>query len=166
VSDVYSEGKVFIMRIGCFSLLSIAVLLLAGAAQVPKEQRYAVLPSRSVPRIPARVMHDVDSYGSWEPSKSEIDGLESDLPHVSELRITGWSSNIHIEHPEEYFRQYVGVSHRGQRRIYVNAFCVDPPPSDWRDHLYVVVDGATCFWQALYDPIARTFSDLTINARA
>ena len=154
------------MRIGCFSLFGFGVLLLAGAAQAPKEQRYAVLPWHSVPRIPARSIRGVDSHGSWEPSQSDIDGLEAGLPHVSELKIVGWPSSIHIENPGRYFRQYVGVSHRGQRQIYVNAFCENPPPPDWRDHLYVVIDGATCFWQAFYNPITKTFSNLTINARA
>ncbi len=147
------------MRIGCISLLGFGVLLLAGAAQTPKEPRYVVLPWRSVPKIEARVMHDVDSYGSWEPTKSDVDGIEVNLSHISDLQIAGWKSSLRIEHPERYFRQYVGVSHRGQRRIYINAFCEDPPPSDWRDHLYVVDDGATCFWQALYDPVAKTFSN-------
>jgi hypothetical protein len=111
-------------------------------------------------------MHDVDSFGSWEPSTEDIDGLEANLVQVTALKITGWSSNIHIEYPERYFRQYIGVSHRKQHRIYVNAFCDDPPPPDWRTHLYVVIDGATCYWQALYDPVTKTFSNLTINARA
>jgi hypothetical protein len=82
------------------------------------------------------------------------------------MKIKGWPAIVRIEHPERYFRQYIGVSHREQRRIYINAFCIDPPPSDWRTHLYTVIDGATCFWQALYDPITKTISDLTINARA
>jgi hypothetical protein len=53
--------------------------------------------------------------------------------------------------------QYVGVVRSGQKLIYVNAFCVAQPPPDWRDPLYVVDDGATCFWQALYDPVPRRF---------
>lgn len=111
-------------------------------------------------------MCDVDSYGSWEPSKAEIDGLEAGLSVVSKMKVKGWPSNIHIERPERYFRQYIGVSHQRQRRIYINAFCVNPPPSDWLIHLYAVIDGATCFWQALYDPLTKSFSNLTINARA
>ena len=155
------------MRFWCFTAFGFSAFLLVGAAQTPQESRFVVLPSHSVPNIPARVMHDVDSYGSWEPSITDIDGLEAGLDQVSALKITGWSSsNIHIEHPERYFRQYIGVSHRKQRRIYVNAFCDDPQPSDWRVHLYFVVDGATCYWQALYDPVTKTFSNLTINARA
>jgi hypothetical protein len=72
---------------------------------------------------------------------------------ISRLKIKGWESTaIRIEHPDKYYRQYIGVTHGGKRRICINAFCVDPPPSDWRRRLYVVSDGATCFWQAFYDP--------------
>jgi len=111
-------------------------------------------------------MCDGDSYGSWEPSKADIDGLEAGLADVAKMIITGWPSVVRIEHPERYYRQYIRVSHRNQRRIYINAFCVDPPPPNWRTRLYFVDDGATCFWQALYDPVTKTFSKLTINARA
>ena len=134
------------------------------ATQASQEQRYLVLRSRSVPTIPACYMCDVDSYGSWEPSKAEIDGLEAGLSSITEIK--GWPSKVQIEHPERYFRQYIGVSHRDQRLVYINAFCDDAPPPDWRSHLYLVIDGATCYWQALYDPATKSFSNLTINARA
>jgi hypothetical protein len=29
-----------------------------------------------------------------------------------------------------------------------------------------VIDGVTRYWQAVYDPVTKTFSNLTINARA
>lgn len=151
----------------CIATFGFGVFLLAGAAQAPQERRFVVLPSHAAPNIPARVMHDVDSHGSWEPSTADIEGLEAGLKRVSLLKITGWpGSNLRIEHPERYLRQYIGVTHRKQHRIYINAFCDDPPPSDWRVHLYTVIDGATCYWQALYDPVTKTFSTLTINARA
>ena len=154
------------MHISRFMVVGLSALILGAAAQAPHEQRNVVLPSHSVPTIPACFMCDVDSYGSWEPSKADIEGLEAGLSFISEMKIKGWPSKVHIDHPERYFRQYIGVSHREQRRIYINAFCEDPPPPDWRTHLYTVVDGATCFSQALYDPVTKTFSNLTINARA
>ena len=146
--------------------LSGLVLLIVASIQGQTEPRFVVLPSNAALTIPARVMGDVDSHGSWEPTRDDIDGLDGRLSQISRLKITGWSSAIRIEHPERYFRQYIGVTHAGQRRIYINAFCDDPPPSDWRIHLYEVIDGATCYWQALYDPRNKKFSNLTINARA
>ena len=77
------------MRIGCVAVYGFGALLLAAAAQSPQAPRFTVLSSHSVATIPARVMHDVDSYGSWEPSTVDIDGLESGFANVSELRVPG-----------------------------------------------------------------------------
>ena len=150
------------MLIARLTVVGLSFLLLGGAAQAPQEQRFVVLPSHSVPTISARVMDDVDSHGSWEPATADIEGLERSLSRVSELKVTGWTSKTRIEHPERYFRQYIGVSHRNQRASHK---CVSrcTPPSDWRSHLYVVVDGATCYWQALYDPSTKSFSNHAIN---
>ena len=104
---------------------------------------------------------------SWTPSQTDIEGLESRLSQISRLKIRGWESTpIRIDHPEKYFRQYVGVKHNGKREIYINAFDDDPPPQDWRTRLYVVSDGDIGYWHAFYDPDTKIFSDLTINYRA
>jgi len=55
---------------------------------------------------------------------------------------------------------------RQRKSIYVNAFCDNPPPATWKKQIYVVVDGWTCYWQAIYDPATKEFSSLTINGRA
>jgi hypothetical protein len=154
------------MFVGRLIAVGVAISLCASASTSSQQIKYVVLPWRSVPTIPSRVMGDVERHGSWQPEQTDIDGLEKGLSHISGLNVMGWKSNIHIEHPEQYFRQYVGVSRKGNRQIYINAFCDDPPPTDWRSHLLVVDDGATCYWQALYDPATKTFSNLTINARA
>ena len=78
----------------------------------------------------------------------------------------GWPSVVHVDHPASYFRQYLPVRQENRKLIYVNAFCDEKPPVYWRTRLFVVVDGATCYWQALYDPSTKTYSHLTINARA
>ena len=142
------------------------MLAATASAQAPVVQRYVLLPPRSQASISPALLWDKGSYSSWTPGDAEIEGLEKNLPQIATLKIRFYESTpLRIEHPETYLRQYVGVRHNGQRQIYVNAFCDDPPPSDWRSRLYVVVDGATCDWQAFYDPNSETFSDLTINAR-
>lgn len=138
-----------------------------ASAQAPVVQRYVLLPPHSQASISPVLLWDKGSYSSWTPSNAEMESLEKNLPEIAALKIRYYKSTpLRIEHPERYFRQYVGVRHNGKRRIYINAFCDDPPPSDWRSRLYVVVDGATCYWQAFYDPDTKTFSNLTINARA
>jgi hypothetical protein len=143
------------------------MLLLLGLASHSQQQIKSVL----LPARAASTVHKIrggEGFAriGWVPAKKDIKSLETDLSQVTGLRPKGWPAIIRIEHPEQYFLQYVGVVRSGQKLIYVNAFCETQPPLDWRDRLYVVDDGATCFWQALYDPIARMFSNLTINARA
>ena len=149
------------------ALICTALLSALSLAQSGENQRYVVLPPHSQASIPPVLLWDRGSYASWTPSRTEIDELEAKLPQVSGMKIRGWESTpIRIEYPEKYFSQYVGVRHGGKRRIYVNAFSDDPPPPDWHRHLYVVIDGATGYWHAFYDPDTKTFSDLTINGRA
>jgi hypothetical protein len=144
----------------------IALLLTLAPAQAP-QLRYVILPPHSQAAIPPVLLWDKGSYASWTPSLSDIDDLESRLLQISEVKIRGYeSTNFRVEHPEKYFRQYVGVRHHGTREIYINAFCDDPPPPDWRKRLYVAIDGALCYWHVFYDPDSKTFSYLTINARA
>jgi hypothetical protein len=144
------------MRVRWIVIASFLCSILASI-QGQQEQRFVVLP--------ARVAGSVASQGSWQPTKADIDGLEANLSKVSALKAEGWPSTIRIDHPQQYFRQYVAILRGGQRRIYVNAFCDEQLRSEWRDRLVVVNDGATCFWQALYDPTIKKFSNLRINAR-
>jgi hypothetical protein len=150
-------------------LILICTVLLStlSLAQSGDVQHYVILPPHSQASIPPILLWDKGSYASWTPSRADIEGLEAQLHRVAEMKIKGWESTpIRIEHPEKYFRQYVGVRHGGKRQIYINAFYDDPPPSDWQKRLFVVIDGATGYWHAFYDPDTKAFSDLTINGRA
>jgi hypothetical protein len=147
-----------------------AILLLSLVISAPgqPEPRSVLLPVHEVKAVSDWYSADraerID--GSWNPTQADLNSLEANLSQVSNLEINGWGSRIHINHPEKYFRQYVGVKVSGQNRIFVNAFCGDKPPTDWHDRLFVVMDGATCFWQALYDPALQKFSNLRVNGRA
>ena len=138
--------------------LTLFVFVVAGQ----KSQHSVLLPSsaaRSIPKQPP-------NQGSWKPTRSDLADMEANLSQVAVLNIQGWPSRLHIDHPESYLRQYVAVIYGGKKLIYVNAFCDAPPPPDWRNRLHLVTDGATCYWQALYDPATKKFSSLTINSRA
>ncbi len=102
----------------------------------------------------------------WQPTEAEIGGLEASLPLVPHLRAENWLPryDLRIEHPEQYFRQYIPVLRKGKRLIYVNAFRDESP--DWRQHLVIISDGGTCCWQAYYDPTAHAFLMFRINGEA
>lgn len=135
--------------------LSLSVAVAHLGAQV----RYVVLPARAINGI-------VGHQGTWVPSEGDIAALEDGISQISNLQIEGWTPELHIQHPENYYRQYVPILRDGRRLIYVSAFCDDPPLSYWRRRLVRVIDGATCYWEAFYDPAIKKYSHLTINARA
>jgi hypothetical protein len=150
--------------------LKIVTLLLFLVQSTPGQQELhsALLPEHEAKAVADRYSREWSAAfdGSWKPSKPDLDGLESKLSQISQLPILGWGSRIHIDHPDRYFRQYIAVTVAGKQRIFVNAFCDEKPPADWHEHMFVVIDGANCYWQALYDPATRQFSNLRINARA
>jgi len=131
-----------------------------------KEQRWVLLPPSAANTLPIKLFDDSVHLGGWQPLQSDIDGLEANLSQIAQLKPTGWgTSPVRIEHPERYYRQYIGITSRQQRLVYVNAFC-DDPPANWKTRLNIAIDGATCYWQAFYDPATKKFSNLLINARA
>jgi hypothetical protein len=149
--------------------IPLLLVVLACVASGQQEQRSVLLSAHEVKAVSDRYADErSEKYdGTWEPTKADLDGLESNLSQVSAMKIVGWDSKIHIEHPERYFRQYVAVKVSGQNRIFINAFREpEPPPPDWRDRLWLVDDGALGYWQALYDPYTKKFSNLRINPRA
>jgi hypothetical protein len=131
-----------------------------------KDERYVVVPLNAAQKIPFRLFDASVQLGTWQPSQLDIDALEANLPQLSALSPSGWKPVRHIEHPEQYYRQYIGVTVHSNNLIYVNAFCDNPPPPTWKTQLYIVIDGGTCYWQAFYDPAAKKFSNLMIDGRA
>lgn len=133
------------MRMHTVLIAAVLILLIPGAAG-QQGQRSVLLPASEMKAVSNRYSRDrSEKYdGAWQPAHADLYGLEASLPQISNLAIAGWGSRIHIEHPERYFRQYLGVRVLGRDRIFVSAFCDRNPTADWRKHLFIVVDGATC----------------------
>jgi hypothetical protein len=64
--------------------------------------------------LPAHAVNGIVVYrGTWEPTKENIVDLKTGIPQIANLLIEGWPPKLHIEHPEEYFRQYVPILRGG-----------------------------------------------------
>ncbi len=156
-----------VMRTKSLVIASTLAFLITGA-HGQQEQRFVLLPASEV----SNLAKDYPQYGpdkidgSWLPSESQIGALEANVRHISDLRNGGAPNGEKIVHPEQYYRQYVAVVRAGQSLIYVNALCRIGNASYWRDHLYRVMDGGSCAWQAWYDPATEKFLSLSINGRA
>lgn len=142
-----------------------------AAAFAQTEQRGVILPqSEAKPLIGQKRFTDQPTVsGTWAPSQLDIDGLESNLSQIEDLS-RGFSLYRRVEHPEKYFRQYLGVLEGGRKLIYVNAFCGminnGQPPKGWDEHLEEIMDGGNCVWQALFDIPTKKFVALSVNGRA
>jgi hypothetical protein len=138
-----------------------------GASFAQEDQRYVVLPQSEAKTIVRHKLleESMEISGTWMPEQSDVDVLESQFTQVTELSRKN-SAGRQVQHPETYFRQYVGVMEGSRKLIYVNAFCwIDNgnPPRDWRIQLIEIWDGGSCVWQALYDVSAKRFVAVSVN---
>ena len=147
------------------ALLSLGFLIPVASGQT---ERSVLLPAHELKAVSDRysLVRSEKYDGTWEPTKADLDGLDKSISQVSGMKIVGWPSSVHIEHPEKYYRQYLAVLVAGKKMIFVNAFSYVEEFPHWRDRLVLVEDGDLGFWQALYDPETMQFSNLRINPRA
>lgn len=147
-------------------------LFLAGQPAVQIGQHYVVLsPSESkaaakyFPRWPRETVN-----GTWTLSKSDVDGLESNIPHIADIPSPNSSyKDRQIPHPERYDRQYAGIILDHRKIIYINALCESAGNDGeryWREKFVLVFDGGSCFWNVRYDPETKRFSGLMVNGVA
>jgi hypothetical protein len=168
LSNLVSVIKIGNMRIRCTILAGFLLLALAAASSPQTNNRSAVLPE-SVARELARYL----SYpgfphfdGTWMPAEADVRTMESRLSRITQLGRQGGNRDKRMEHPERFYRQYVGIMVGKHKFIYINAFCDDPPPSRWKQRLVEVSDGGACFWNVNYDTVSGEFSFLQINGYA
>ncbi|MGD0801761.1 MAG: hypothetical protein ABR906_10630 [Terracidiphilus sp.] len=149
-------------------VVAVFLIVLNTCIHGQQRQQYVLLPSTETNNLanmfPKDGQEKID--GSWQPTKSQIETLETNITRISDLRSFGAPKGEKIEHPENYFRQYLAVVRAGKNLIYVNALCEVQYNIDWRNHVAIVWDGGNCYWQAWYDPATEKFSNLYINGRA
>ena len=124
--------------------------------------RFTVLPESAAEKATRMCSGPLRFDGTWRPKYDDVRSIESHLRAVSDLRNV---SGRRIEHPRQYYRQYLGIIVNNRKLIYINAFC----DSDITRHerhskrLVNICDGGSCFWGAVYDVATKQFSDLRIN---
>lgn len=147
---------------GCLVLAFTAVL------HGQKRDRSVVLPESAAQQItqPCSRPGPPKFDGTWRPTKADIDAMESRLTRISRLRSKSGIIGARIEHPDRYYRQYVGIIVGKRKLIYINAICGDEPPSFWRERPVMVCDGGGCSWGVVYDIVSGEFSHLELNGEA
>jgi|GEM_PF-1075652 len=104
--------------------------------------------------------------GFWNPTLKMARQLEQDLPVLDGTTAPRIADvPAFLMDVSDYTYQYVGVVVDGRDLVYINAFYhLSKIHNDkWQFEPVNVCGGYTHFWGALYDPVERTFSDLTFN---
>lgn len=153
------------MRIRCPVVAGFLLLVIAATSFPQTNSRTVVLPESAAKELAHATYRPGIEHmdGSWMPADADVRTLESHLSQVENLRSRGEKDGSQIRNPERYYRQYVGIMAGKHRFIYVNAFCENPPPKYWKQHLVDVLDGGDCFWGTVYDTVSAEFSDLQVN---
>lgn len=120
VFSVYLEVHRWIAAAGPMEELAIPRSIPSNPTPLSKEES-----AKQFVLLPAKAARWVAKSGTWQPAKKDIEGLEVSLQQVSSLRAENWPANarIAIDHPEQYYRQYIPVIRKGRKLVYVNAFC-------------------------------------------
>ncbi|MEY2495728.1 MAG: hypothetical protein QOJ45_2220 [Verrucomicrobiota bacterium] len=95
----------------------------------------------------------------WTPSVAQVLDVEKRLPAL--LKTSG-----HKVHLADSGRQYIGVTSRGRRLIYINAFQESMAvalETNWRKKAFTICDGGDAFWGVAFDPNTGHFLYLGFN---
>lgn len=144
------------------------VLALTIVVQAQNKKPAVVLPESAAQQItrPCSRPGPPKFEGTWTPTDADVQAMEARLKRISRLRSKSGIGGARIEHPDRYYRQYVGIIVGKRKMIYINALCVDEPPSFWRERPVIACDGGGCFWGVVYDIVTGKFSRLELNGVA
>jgi hypothetical protein len=116
--------------------------------------------SRSIPK-------KISSY--WTPNEVDIRTLEKHFLKVKNVTATDCCLvNGSIQTLDNSAFQYVGVTIKKKKYIYINAFYADfnelkSLHDKWKTEPVVVCDGGDSYWGVLFDLDSLKFRDLAIN---
>lgn len=156
------------MRIRLTAITLCAILVMAIAIRAQDKDRSVVLPQKAANEIrhlcsrPGPPKFD----STWQITEADVKNMEANLSRITQLKSASGIRGMRLEHPEAFYRQYVGIVVGKRKLIYINAFCEKSAGVDWHTSLISVCDGGSCFWGAVYDPATGEFSDLQMNGMA
>ena len=185
--------------------ISLFLLIAAGSlsAQEPRSldgARFVVLPDTAMPHVLTQCSRGAPRgvAGFWRPTPAQVaaaeDAVDRALIHALDsviardgVRQSAWLNGPRASWPDEYYRQYAGLTYRdGRRTIYVNGVVAGWPgelsqrvaqhdtthshpfakPDWWRFSVATVCDGGEGFFGAEYDPLAKRVVSFQFNSRA
>lgn len=141
--------------------------------------RVAVLPASTGSRMigscsptPDDAPRDWHPSGYWEPDAAMVRQVEARLTALldSVLPEVARTHRLELElRGEDYYRQYLGITRRGERLVYVHGFHQvlvqdeSPDRERWKVSPMDVCDAGPALFGVVYDPRTRTFGRLEVS---
>jgi len=181
-------------------LLGAGSLSAQGSIQRQDGGRVVVLPDSSMPHVLTHCSRGAPTgvSGFWRPTAADVSGAEDAVDRALTRALdsviardtvghTEWVTRPRATWPDQYYRQYAGLTYRnGRRTIYINGFSVGWPaelsqrvaehedaaphplanPDWWRFTAATVCDGGEFFFGAEYDPLSKRVLSFQFNGHA
>jgi hypothetical protein len=148
-------------------LLFLSFLLFGTSGPVAQSPNIAVATVGAPPPLSSTVeingnpgvVLDVASYShdlqGWTPAEDDLQAAEDAV----------LAAPAGDREPEiEGYRQYVGIVENGERKIIVNSMCDEM--EGWDEQYIMVMDGGSCFWNAVYNVETGELESLIVNGDA
>lgn len=148
-------------------LLFLSLLLFGTSGPVAQSSNVAVAtvvappPASTMVEINGNpgVILDVETYDhsleGWTPAEADLQAAEDAV-----LAAPAGDREPQIDG----YRQYVGIIDDGERKILVNSMCDEM--EGWDEQYIMVMDGGSCFWNALYNVDTGELEFLIVNGEA
>jgi hypothetical protein len=142
----------------------VLILLLPASMMGQTKSRAVVLPETAADQVIQLCSRPGPPKfsGAWKPTEADIQKMEAHLSRIAGLRTESGVVGVQIEHPDRYYRQYVGIIIENRKFVFINAFCNDKPTEDWGERIIDYCDGG-CSWGVVYDIGTGKFYPLEMN---
>jgi hypothetical protein len=161
-------------------LIAFVIMFVSSIGQAQRDKS-SILPTSEAKALVNQCSRESpsDFTDTWEPTKSQIQEMESKLSKIANLTAKACCViGAKIDEPTKWYMQYVGIVRKGKKQIYISGISKNQPtefvadvtngtlddrPSDmWKTHAIIICDGGTA-WGVLYEPSTGKFFDLAVN---
>jgi len=102
----------------------------------------------------------------WAPANEDIEKLNNNFKKILKVTATECCiGGLTIKKLEGYVMQYIGVTIKNKKYIYINAFSIGSKKyyNNWEQEPAKACDGGAGFWGALFDLEDLAFTQLSFN---
>jgi hypothetical protein len=102
--------------------------------------------------------------GAWEPQATTMQDMRVGLKVFVEQQAL--KEKVKLAEWQTYTFQFQGQEKKGQRFIFINAYCTKPDSQFSETQMLLVFDGGPCFFNVKYDPKKKAYFELLFNGEA